>query len=188
MYQCIQTLILRCFLDFVWIPGIVRKIWRSIDGVVWLVKNVPWALWLAGVEVWPPQTCVTWSCQNVLCTDHRVQHWRREKTSLTLLLSSANLERSETYIIWRVFYFVGCQSFCLISNLKSVNITEAQTHVASISTSQTDTGDIWFWICWGENVQILFPSQVTDRLASNYICVTTFMWHTFYSCLVSWST
>ena len=34
--------------------------------------------------------------------------------------------------------------FSLISNLKSVNI--AQTHVASISTSQTDRADIGSWI------------------------------------------
>ena len=57
----------------------------------------------------------------------------------------------------------GMSIFPLVSNLKSVNI--AQTHVASILTSQTETGYIWFWICWCENVQILFPSQVTGRQA-----------------------
>ena len=120
--------------------------------------------WLVA-EVWP-QTRVT--CPDVLCGDHRVQHWRQEKH--LLLLSSGNLEKWHLHNI--LFeYFILCTSsgmsiFFLISNLKSVNI--AQTHVASISTSQTETGYIWFWICWCENVQILFPSQVTGRQASMY--------------------
>ena len=134
MYN-IQTLILRCFFDFVWVPGTVWKIWRSFDGVVWLVKNVPWVLWLAGAEVWPPQTCVTWSCQNVLCTDHRVQHLEARKNIFNTAEFRKSREEWDLHNLARILHRVGCQSFCLISNLKSVNI--AQTHVASISTSQT---------------------------------------------------
>ena len=138
-----------------WIPGFLELFGKSarVGGACWLVRGVHPALWLAGCRGLASSDAYQLS----KCTFQRSQSASRDCSELNIEgekkhfwaelewwlhnLAQISCLQLNIFLIWLV---VGCESFSLISNLKSVNT--AQTHVASISTSQTDRADIESWI------------------------------------------